>query len=75
MLELNLELLLNMGLNNRGTIKECSQLPFLVNLALMYCHVPFKNYIIVSQLNNISYFSHAQGFKLVSVVDCDQREN
>ena len=34
-----------MGLNNRGTVKECNQLPFLVtflNLALIYCHIPFK---------------------------------
>ena len=35
-----------MGLNNRGTVKECNQLPFLVtflNLALIYCHIPFNH--------------------------------
>ena len=35
-----------MGLNNRGTVKECNRLPFLVtflNLALIYCHIPFNS--------------------------------
>ena len=34
-----------MGQNNRGTVKECNQFPFLVtflNLALIYCHIPFN---------------------------------
>ena len=53
-----------MGLNNRATVKECNQLPFLVtflNLALIYCHIPFNITMISSIIrknHTISVFVH-----------------